>query len=252
MMFRLTEVVKHLLIINGLMFLVSNLIDTDILALSYFLSEEFQPFQLATYFFLHADFPHLLFNMISLFFFGVALEQIWGAKKFLFYYLFCAIGAAVVHYSLYYFEFAQIQAAIDNFALDPSYDHFVGFFHNHFDTASLTARGAQAYEFIGEQLKAGNPNGVGQATAMMQELLSVRVNAPKIVGASGAIFGLLMAYGMLFPEREIYLMFLPIGIKAKFFIPVMMLMELQMGVSDFQWDNVAHFAHLGGALFGAL
>lgn len=250
--FRITEVVKHLLILNVLMFLLSNLVGMNALALSYFLSEDFRPFQLATYFFMHGDLGHLFFNMIGLVFFGSTLESVWGPKKFLFYYFFCAIGAAVAHYGIYYIEFAQIQSVINQFGVDPSYDHFAGFFHRYFDALTFTTEGVQAYDAISVQLKAGNSDVVPNATRLMEEVLNANINAPKILGASGAIFGIMLAYGLLFPEREIYLFFLPIGFKAKYFVPVLMIIELQMGVQNFEWDNIAHFAHLGGAIVGAL
>jgi len=252
MMFNITEVVKHLLIINVLMFLVSNIVGMDSLALAYFESDKFQPYQLATYFFMHGDITHLLFNMIGLVFFGSVLEQVWGAKKFLFFYFFCAIGSAVLHYLVYYIEFSTIQYAINEFAQDPSYDHFVGFFQDQFGNSErFNARGDRDYKMASDLLKSGDPQGVQYAVRLMQGLLNFKVNAPLIVGASGAIFGVLLAVGILFPDMEISPLFLPFGIKAKYFIPVLMIIELQLGVRSFEWDNIAHYAHLGGALCGA-
>ena len=86
----------------------------------------------------------------------------------------------------------------------------------------------------------------------MQQVYEVEMNNSAVVGASGAIFGLLIAFGILFPEAELMLIFLPIPIKAKYFIPLLMMVELFLGVNHFSWDNIAHFAHLGGALFGLL
>ncbi|MEM9823443.1 MAG: rhomboid family intramembrane serine protease [Bacteroidota bacterium] len=253
MMLNITDVVKHLLIINVLMFLVSNIMGLDSLALAYFESQHFQPYQFATYFFMHGDITHLLFNMIGLVFFGSVLEQYWGPKKFLFFYFFCAIGSAVLHYSIYYIEFSGIEQAINAFAQDPSYDHFVGFFQDQFGGSErFNATGAKEYKTASDLLKAGDARGVEYAVNLMNSLLFFKVNAPLIVGASGAIFGVLLAVGLLFPEMKITPLFLPFGIKAMYFVPILMIIELQLGVRNFEWDNIAHYAHLGGAVSGAV
>ena len=213
----LPDVVKNLLIINGLFFFATivpeqrgvNLI--DILGLHYFGSEKFHPYQLITYMFMHGGFWHIALNMFALWMFGAAVENIWGPRKFLVYYLFCGIGAAITHYAVLYFQLSPDINEINNFI------------------ASHT-------------LSSGE---LSQVYQQRTDLL----NAPIVVGASGAIFGLLLAYGMIFPNSIIYL-YLAIPIKAKYFVILYGLMELFSGVAGGANDNVAHFAHLGGLLFG--
>jgi len=249
---RITEVVKHLLIINVLMFLGSNVFGTRSLSLYYYQSDLFQPYQIVTHFFMHADLTHIFFNMFALVMFGTVLETIWGSKKFLFYYIWCAIGAAIIHFLIVHLDFVQMQSTIQAFAENPTSDSFLTFFRSNFDTAQLTAEGAQLYEQLSRDLRLGNEAAIAPAQRLMEELYNVRVNGGGVLGASGAIFGLLLAFGVLFPEHKIFLIFLPIGFKAKYFIPVMMVVELFLGVQNFEFDNIAHFAHLGGAIFGAL
>ncbi len=250
-MFRLTEVVKHLLFINILMFLASNLFNlTDILALHYPGSEKFQPYQIVTHFFMHGGFAHIFFNMFALVMFGSALEMRWGPKRFLFFYLVCAFGAAILHTLYTYWDLSQMQAAIDAFQSNPSYDTFWAFF-NDVPLDQLNKGYRDQVNEISRLLRESNPAVVGRGAGLMQEYLNFQMNIP-IVGASGAIYGLLLAFGMYFPNAELMLIFLPIPIKAKYFIPILMLIELFLGFNQYSWDNIAHFAHLGGALTGLL
>ncbi|MFZ5551994.1 MAG: rhomboid family intramembrane serine protease [Bacteroidota bacterium] len=218
-------VVKNLLIINILMFVATIAIqDTDlrnILGLYNFKSPLFEPYQLVTYMFMHGDFTHLLFNMFSLVMFGSILEQVWGPKRFLMFYFITGIGAVFLYQAVAYFEYAQAvqqigQSAIENInaqIVDPSFN--------------------------------GSVKILGDA-----ELAYARSIAIPLVGASGALFGIMIAFGVLFPNTELMLIFFPVPIKAKYFIPGMILLELYLGVMQFAGDNVAHFAHLGGALIG--
>ncbi len=230
---RLTGVVKHLLIINILMFVGSNILTSSeifdansTLALYYPNSPLFQPFQIVTHFFMHGGFTHILFNMFALVMFGAPLEALWGEKKFLFFYFFSAIGAVALTFAIHYFEY-------NAFLRDLSPDTIKYLATEGYDALS------KGYNFTDQAL--GDLN-----------LKYYRHNYVPMVGASGAIFGLLLAFGMKFPNVELMLIFLPIPIKAKYFIPVLMIIELTLGVANFSWDNIAHFAHLGGALFGFL
>ncbi len=201
-------VVKNLLIINILMFVAAftferfNIDLTDILGLHFFKASDFRFYQLFTYMFMHANFGHLFFNMFALWMFGNTLENIWGSKRFLLFYMVCGIGAGICQEVVQYIQYAT---TLSNYA-----------------TVNL-----------------GN-----QVVPM-----STYLNMMNTVGASGAIYGLLLAFGMMFPDSRIYLYFL-FPIKAKWFVIGYAALELIMGIGGA--DNVAHFAHLGGMLFGLI
>jgi membrane associated rhomboid family serine protease len=193
-------VVRHLLIINVLMFFGTNLLmgegevagDLGRYALAAYMpgSAHFHPYQIATYMFMHGNFMHLLFNMMTLYFFGPMIEMVWGEKRFLFYYLSCGVGAYLIYMGVQWWEISRAG-----------------------DDPTLS-------------------------------------NIP-MLGASGAIFGILTAFAYLFPNQVISLLFPPISIKAKYFVPIMAGMELIYGVQGME-TGVAHFAHLGGALTGII
>ncbi|GJM33572.1 MAG: rhomboid family intramembrane serine protease [Saprospiraceae bacterium] len=255
-MFQITEVVKNLLIINVLTFLASivltqsGILNTqDMLALHYPTSPSFRPYQIATYFFMHANFLHLLFNMIALVFFGNQLEVLWGAKRFLFYYIFCAMGALVLHLLFNYVELHPLQVALDNFRDTPSLDNFWAFFNQ--TNLTQIPENAKIFKEMSNQIREGNPQVIAQVYSEMVSVFGAKSNTA-MLGASGAVFGILLAFGIKFPESSIFLLFIPIPIKAKYFVPVLMIGELYLGVNQFSWDNIAHFAHLGGAIFGIL
>ncbi len=204
----LPTVVKHLLIINVLMFVATftferfNIDLTDILGLHFFKASDFRIYQIITYMFMHANFGHLFFNMFALWMFGNTLENIWGSKRFLLFYMVCGIGAGLCQELVQYIQYAT----------------------------SLS--------------QYGTVNLGGQIIPM-----STYLNMMNTVGASGAIYGLLLAFGMMFPDSRIYLYFF-IPIKAKWFVIGYAVLELLLGFHGV--DNVAHFAHLGGMLFGLL
>ena len=214
---QLTEVVKNLLIINGLMFLATISLEsfgvdlTKLFGLHQFQSPDFMPHQLITHFFMHANFTHLFFNMFALWMFGKILENTWGGKRFLTYYMITGIGAAFIHLAVSQFQIFQL---IDNMP-----------------------------ELL-ELAKKGMYN-IGNADSLR---LTQLVSTPT-VGASGAVFGILLAFGMLFPNTLLYIYF-AIPIKAKYFVIAYGALELYAGISNNPTDNVAHFAHLGGMLFG--
>lgn len=196
--FRLTDVVKNLLIINVLMYIGSFIALGDsnylgegrnILGLAYFESQFFEPYQLVTHMFMHSNLTHLFFNMFALFMFGPILESTWGPRRFLIYYLFSGFGALVLHGVIQYMEL-----------------HFMG---NETIMSSLSW------------------------------------------GASGSVFGILLGFGMYYPNQIIQLLIPPIPLKAKYFVAIYIVLELYAGVSGFN-TGIAHFAHLGGALFGFL
>jgi membrane associated rhomboid family serine protease len=248
-MLRITDVVKHLLIINILMFLASNIFSTSMLALHYPASENFRTYQIITHFFMHANLAHLFFNMFALVMFGSALEAFWGPRRFLFFYIVCALGAALLHNLWNYYDFSQMQRLIEQFQSNPTYDHFWAFFNE--TPLPKIKENEGFFQDMSRRLRNGDSTVAVQTAHEMQRYLSGKMSIP-VVGASGAIFGLLLAFGMYFPNTELMLIFLPIPIKAKYFIPILMLVELYLGVNQFSWDNIAHFAHLGGALTGFL
>jgi membrane associated rhomboid family serine protease len=190
----LPTITKNILIINILLFGATWIyakqgIDlTNILGLHYPTAPDFRPYQFITYMFMHGNIMHIFFNMYAVFMFGGILENVWGPKRFLFYYIFTGLGAAVIQLLVYYYQYNG---------------------------------------YPGEAL-----------------------NPLIVIGASGSLFGLLIAFGMLFPNSELMLMFIPIPIKAKYFVAGYGLIELFSGINNSASDDVAHFAHIGGMLFG--
>lgn len=232
----LPPVIKNLLIINGLMWLGSVVLAmrfqidlVDLLGLYYPNSENFAPYQLVTHIFMHAigtpegglNFTHIFFNMFALWMFGSTLENVWGPKRFLIYYVICGLGAALLHLLV---KFIRIEMIIPH--LSPEQIEYV------------LQNGADVVR-----------QGKGFVDANMQEMNAI-INYPT-VGASGAVFGVLLAFGMMFPNSYLYLFF-AIPIKAKWFVIGYGALELFFGISNNPGDNVAHFAHLGGMLFGFL
>lgn len=250
----LPPVVKNLLIINGLFYLATfslgNSFDLDlsqILGLHYFGSEYFRPFQFVSYMFLHANFSHILFNMFALWMFGYLLENVWGSKRFLTYYMITGIGAAIVQMVVLWIDISSIQAAASTYASGPSLDSFIGFVKHYFP---------QYYESEGtiktfiDQWTRSPHSGVfiEQSVDYTIQLINLQMDVPTI-GASGAVYGILLAFGMMFPNMLVYIYFL-FPIKAKWIVLMYGALELFSGISSNPSDNIAHFAHLGGMLFG--
>lgn len=217
-------VVKNLVIINVLMLAATYILQmkgidlTNTLGLHYIQSPDFRPYQLVTHMFMHGGFMHLAFNMFALWMFGRVLESVWGPKRFFIYYFVTGLGAAALHTFVNYMEFQYYAAKIS-----PQ------------DVQAVISQGA-------ELLQQGQ-NWVGPAGK-----LNMILNTPT-VGASGAVFGILLGFGMLFPNTELMLLFPPIPIKAKYFVAGYGAIELFSGITG-MGANIAHFAHLGGMLFG--
>lgn len=252
-MMRLTDVVKHLLIINVLMAIVTWWLFPDWnskLALYYPQSEHFHPIQVVTHFFMHGGYMHLFFNMYALAMFGPPIEALYRPKRFLFYYLFCAMGAAGLHTLYNWYIFSHLQEAVAAFQAAPSYDSFWAFF-DQIRLKQLTGEAQSAVEAASAALIEGQTDVAEPAAKLMQQIIAEKMDIPA-VGASGAIYGLLLAFGMQFPNAELMLIFLPIPIKAKYFIPLLMAAEFYFGIQNLAWDPIAHFAHLGGALSGLI
>lgn len=223
----ITPVVKNLLIINVLFFVATWIFEQQgidlagILGAHYFNSPKFAIWQPITYMFMHANITHIFFNMFGLFLLGPILENHFGSKRFLNFYLITGLGALLLQWAVQAVELYQL-------------------------TGSIVDNGKIQLEL----LAAGKYN-----PAIFTEAQAINISSiffVPMVGASGAVFGVMTAFAVLYPNIELMLMFLPIPIKAKYFVPLYIALELVLGVSRIQGDSVAHFAHLGGALIGYL
>ena len=222
-------VVKNLILINILMWFATIILPNaagidlqSILGLHYFGSQGFKPIQIISYMFMHANFGHLFFNMFALFMFGSVIERTWGQKRFLTYYMITGIGAGLIQMLTLYIQIQNVQAGLSPEMLKEAYT----------EGANVLARGMN-YSDI--------------AMGKLNLLLNTTT-----VGASGAVFGLLLAFAIMFPNMPLFLMFIPIPVKAKYMVIGYGLLEFFFGVANRSGDNVAHFAHLGGMLFGLL
>ena len=260
-------VVKNLLIINGLMFLASLTFESsigldlnDLLGLHYFQSEKFNIFQIVSYMFMHGSISHIFFNMFAVWMFGSAIENVWGSKRFLIYYLLTGFGAAIIHYITIYIDMAPIISQMEAIIYSPNADAIIGFANahpwgNYIDSIRYPQIYEETLEFYNNTLQTlnTNPNDSGalrDASVFFQDYLRHYLNLPNVIGASGSLFGILLAFGMMFPNMRLYMIFIPIPIKAKYLMIGYGAMELFSAIQDNPGDNVAHFAHIGGMLFG--
>lgn len=201
----LPPIIKNLVIINALFFLARITFKDEainLLALHFYKSDAFKPWQLVTHMFMHVDFFHLFFNMFALWMFGNILENLWGPKRFIIFYLLCGFAAAIANMAVLGVQFHQLE---------------------------LKGVNASEFDFI---KASGIYNGV-------------------TLGASGAVYGVMAAFGYLFPNTLLYIYFM-FPVKAKYAMIAMIVLEFVLGTASIAGDNVAHFAHLGGALFGLL
>jgi len=234
-MMNITPTVKQLLIINVLFYIGSMIVGEPayrMLSMYFFENPDFHFWQIFTHMFMHAPLPnimHIAFNMFALYSFGSALEHFWGGKKFVFFYISCGLGAALLHTLVNYY-----------------------FFESGLET--LIANGYSKVEIL-------KTLGEGKFDTRWQDLLTpsdfqafMGAYLGNVVGASGAIYGLLVAFAFMFPNAELALMFIPIPIKAKYFVPGLLLIDLYLGVSGGSIfggsSGIAHFAHIGGAIIG--
>ena len=228
----MTETVKQLIIINIIFFIGTQLLGDvayKYLSLYYPENSDFKLWQPLTHMFMHGNLMHIFFNMFALYSFGTTLEQYWGTKKFLFFYISCGLGAAFIHIlSNYYFFHEGLNVLIDS-----------------------GIPKAQILQVLSE----------GKYDLSWQEVLSksdfqsfIGAYMTPAVGASGAVYGVLVAFAYMFPNAELMMMFIPIPIKAKYFVPVIVGLDLFSGVTGFSvfGGGIAHFAHVGGALVGFL
>lgn len=258
--FGMPPVVKNLLIINVLFFFASIVLYSRLgirienyLGLHVPAAEYFRPYQLITYMFLHA-YPqpsHLFFNMFALFMFGRMLEMVWGPKRFLLYYMVTGIGAGLIQMIVQMVEVQPVLNAVTYYLNNPSHENLLVFFGQ---APMINQNAYIAFENAYNGLINTNPElaiGLSKEYVYNYGLGYARyLNLYATVGASGAVFGILLAFGMLFPNTVLFLMIPPMPIKAKYFVIIYGVIELFLGVANFSGDNVAHFAHLGGMLFG--
>jgi len=222
----LPPVVKNLLIINALFFLAMIVLSSSfnydlgpLFALHYPGSHDFGVWQFVTYMFMHGGFYHILLNMFALWMFGNTLENVWGGKRFLNYYLITGIGAGLVQVLVAYIRIAALKTGLSPEEIQIIY--------------------TEGYDVLQKGMNYQN-----EAMASINIILNTQT-----VGASGAVFGILLAFGMMFPNSIIYIYF-AIPLKAKYFVMLYGAFELYSGIANSAGDDVAHFAHLGGMVFG--
>ena len=248
----LTPTVKNLLIINIAIFALQSLIfSTDmfvnLFGLRYINAETFRPYQFVTHLFIHGGLFHLFGNMFALFIFGPLLERVWGNQRFLVFYLVTGLGASLLYSGINYYEVYQLEQAADQVLEETTPERLSTFL---LEEAEFAYQGSSQIKALVDGFY-DNPNSrsyISQGRQLVQQVVQSKANIP-MVGASGAVFGILMAFGLLFPNTELFLLFFPFPIKAKYFVLFYGAYELWAGFSRQPGDNVAHFAHLGGMLF---
>jgi len=226
--FDLPPVVKNIIMLNILMLLATfaakQVLGIDlngILGVYFPVSEQFMPIQIITHMFMHGGFWHLFFNMYALYIFGQVLENVWGPKRFFIYYIVTGLGAALIHESVIAYQYAQLAQNLSPESIQ-----------------TVIEEGTKLYK---------QGQGFGDPDMLKLQMM---LNTPT-VGASGAIFGVLLAFGVLFPNTQLMLLFPPIPVKAKYLVAFYGALELYLAFSQ-PGSNIAHTAHLGGMLFGYL
>ena len=224
----ITETVKHLLIINVIFFLATlSLGDVmyDLFALHYPTNDRFLPWQPLTHMFMHGDVGHIFFNMFGLYMFGTPIEQMWGRKKFIFFYLSTGFGAAALQLVLYYYQVGDI-------------------------TDLLVAEGLTSSQISSFFNTRDLPYSIAEQLGREKLLSGLSAFNGVMVGASGALYGVLVAFAFSFPNARLMLLFPPIPVKAKILVPILILGDLFFGFTSYSIGPVAHFAHVGGAITG--
>src|SRR3569623_736980 len=249
-MYIITPIVKNLLLLNILIFLAQNLLSINLvnsLGLRCILSDYFRPYQFFTHLFVHASLGHLFSNMFSLLTFGPILEYTMHSKRFIAFYIITGLGAALLYTGIQYVEISKIKTLCHTYWSQPNPENLVAYLkhlsHNTFSSL---------YPFISDFFE--HPDNLAYVTkskSIVNQLYTLKAALPTL-GASGIIFGIFMAFAMLFPNTELFLFLIPFPIKAKYVIAIYGVYELYAGIRDNPTDNVAHFAHLGGILFAYL
>lgn len=250
----LTPIVKILLIANIGIFLIAKItnfnVALDFMALRHFSASGFSIHQIITHMFMHGDFLHLFFNMFGVFMFGPALENIWGGKRFLIFYFFCGLGSALIFTGVNTFEYQQTRKAIDTYRVNPNPYDYELIMHKNFNEYKKFPQLSEYFVDLPREYKANPENKSLSKTTVgvLNEFYELKLNKP-MVGASGALFGILLGFGMLFPNTLLMMLFIPVPIKAKYFVMIYGALELFAGLQNRPEDNIAHFAHLGGMIF---
>ncbi len=257
-------VVKNLLIINIAIYFLCIFLWVffqkdlhKVFGLFYFKSSSFRPDQFITHMFFHAYINpytnrliifHILFNMFGLWMFGRVIETVLGGKKFFILFFVSGLGAALIHTLVQYIQISGLMQSADLFISTPSYDSFKFIIDKYIGSPS-----AYVLSFMDKWFyQPDNSAFFNEAKSIVASIVNLHVDESITVGASGAVFGILAAFALLFPNVELMIIFFPVPIKAKYLIPGYAILELLFGVANFKGDNIAHFAHLGGALFGLM
>ena len=225
---RITEIVKHLLIINIIFFFASSVLGEimyDLFAMHYPNNPNFFIWQPITHMFMHGDLTHIMFNMFGLWMFGTPLEQMWGKQKFIFFYISAGLGAVLLQTIIYHIDVVSVNQILSEYGLSK------GEIDLFYETGRLNTSVIQS---VGEDRLF---SGIQSFKAIM-------------VGASGALYGILVAFAMLFPNVQLMLLFPPIPVRAKYLVPILILFDLFFGFTSYSVGPIAHFAHIGGAITG--
>ena len=225
---RITEIVKHLLIINIIFFFASSVLGEimyDLFAMHYPNNPNFFIWQPITHMFMHGDLTHIMFNMFGLWMFGTPLEQMWGKQKFIFFYISAGLGAVMLQTIIYHIDVVSVNQILSEYGLSK------GEIDLFYETGRLNTSLIQS---IGEDRLF---SGIQSFKALM-------------VGASGALYGILVAFAMRFPNVQLMLLFPPIPVMAKYLVPILILFDLFFGFTSYSVGPIAHFAHIGGAITG--
>jgi membrane associated rhomboid family serine protease len=246
---QIPNVVKNIIIINVLVYLIQYGLGTrginldDLMALHYWQSPLFRWWQLFTHLFMHGSLSHIFFNMFALWMFGRVLENVWGPKRFLIFYIICGLGAAICHLSVLTIEFTRFHNSFLYYQQHQTFVEYAQFIRHH------NLADHPAFNNVLSFWSGNNDcsNCADTSVRLINEYYRQMINEAT-VGASGAVMGVLFGYGYLFPNTMLYLYF-AIPVKAKWFVAGYAVIELFMGIQNSAGDNIAHFAHLGGMLF---
>ena len=262
-MMRISETVKHLLIINVIMFVGTLAVGQDLFfewfAMHFPKSSAFQSWQIITHMFMHGGITHILFNMFALWMFGTPVEQVLGSKRFLFIYISAGLGAVGLQVAYYYFDFFPLLNSVSELGF--SSDIIKSIVNLDIVDYNVNGKGYFSQKIFEDKLLSlFTDNNLDKSLLNQYSFnslyeMNVITNNSTMVGASGCIMGVLAAFGMMNPNAELMLIFLPIPIKAKYFIPGIIILDLISGLtgqSFFSPSNTAYMAHVGGAIIGFL
>ena len=249
----ITPIIRAIIAINVIVFIVQSInpqydrMIVSLFGLHYFTSEQFYPFQLVTYMFVHSthgsggySISHIFGNMLGLFFLGPILEMLWGEKRFLAFYLATGIGAGLLYMGLKYYDIATLEAASKAYIQNPDFKQFESLIQRFYSEGIPS-------NVYGLLENTGNIS-LKESVFVIEESLKSVLDTP-MIGASGAVFGVMAGFALLLPNTELMLFPIPIPIKAKYFVSFYALYEIYAGLHKMPGDNVAHFAHIGGMIF---